>query len=234
MEKAKKTKILIAILLTLLGLFIAAMIAFVTIQTTMINNATPHMKALDELSPADAVIILGARVYDSGAPSPILQNRLDHGYAVYEKGLVSKIIVSGDHGKVDYNEVKSMKQYLLKKGVKEEDIFMDHAGFDTYDSMYRARDIFCVKSLIICTQEYHTYRSIYIARRLGLEAQGYPAPDIMSRKTYNNFRESLARVKAVLDVEILRREPKYLGDSIPISGSGLLTDDEWLAETKSE
>jgi len=230
MAITKKKRVVLIILLAILGLAVAGVVSVIVIQNAMIGSTTPYIRSLDELKPADAVMVLGAKVYDDETPSPILQDRLNYGYAVYEKGLAPKIIVSGDHGRVDYNEVKAMKQYLMNKGVPEEDIFMDHAGFSTYDSMYRARDIFCVKSLIICTQEYHTYRSLYIASRLGLEAQGYPAPDIMAKKAYNNLRESLARVKAVLDVEILHREPKYLGEAIPISGSGLLTDDEWLAK----
>lgn len=234
MEKRKKKRILIITLSVLLLLLIAGIAGFVILQNAMVGSSAPHIKPLDKLDPADAVLVLGARVYEDGTPSPLLQDRLDYGYAVYEKGLAPKIIVSGDHGQKEYNEVRAMKQYLLDKGVPEEDIFMDHAGFDTYDSMYRARDVFCVESLIICTQEYHAYRSIYIARRLGLEAQGYAAPDLMVNKTYNNLRESLARVKAVLEVELLHRQPKYLGDAIPISGSGLETEDEPTSSTEEK
>ena len=226
MEKAKKKKAVKIVLISAAALIVLAAAGFASIQLLVINTASPYIRELDELEPADAVLVLGARVYEDGTPSPILQYRLDYGYAVYEKGLAPKIIVSGDHGSKEYNEVRAMKQYLLDKGVPEEDIFMDHAGFDTYDSMYRARDVFCVKRLIISTQRYHMYRSVYIARRLGIEAQGYAAPDIMTKKLYNNLRESLARVKAVLDVDLLHRAPKYLGEAIPISGSGIETEDE--------
>ena len=107
---------------------------------------------------------------------------------------------------------------------------MDHAGFDTNDSMYRAKEIFQAKSIIVTTQKYHASRSVYIARRLGLEAQGYSAPDIAYKKSYNYLRESLAKVKAFLDVELFRRPPKYLGEAIPISGSGFLTEDRVTSE----
>ena len=226
MEKDKKKRILKIALIALVSLLVAGIVVFSVIQAVIINTAQPHIKELEELSHADAVLILGARVYSDGTPSDYLRDRLEYGYAVYEKGLASKIIVSGDHGKKDYNEVKAMKQYLLEKGVPEEDIFMDHAGFDTYDSMYRAQAIFGVKKLIISTQEYHSYRAVYIARQLGIDAAGYAAPNRGINQTYDTIRESLARVKAFLDVNILHRPPKYLGDAIPISGSGLSTEDE--------
>ena len=120
-----------------------------------------------------------------------------------------------------------MKNFLIEKGVKDEAIFMDHAGFDTYDSMYRAKNIFKVKSLIISTQEFHIKRAVYISRKLGCEAYGYPCED---KKYYNmaalNTRESLAKVKAILETDIIKRKPKYLGESIPIWKSGTLTNDK--------
>jgi len=173
---------------------------------------------------SDAVMILGARVYNNGKPSPILRDRLDYGYELYAQGKAKKILVSGDHGRKDYDEVNIMKDYLMEKGVPREDIFMDHAGFNTYDSMYRARDIFEIETLLICTQNFHIARAVYIARDMGIDAYGYPCED---KPIYSmaqlKLRESLARVKAVMDTTV-KRKPKYLGDTIPISGSGVLTD----------
>lgn len=220
-KKALKLSLLILLVLIVVGL-----LSFAAIQIYIHQSAAPYIKGKNTLEKADAVLVLGARVYEDGTPSPVLQDRLDYGYAVYEAELAPKIIVSGDHGSKEYNEVRAMKQYLIDKGVPEEDIFMDHAGFDTYDSMYRAKEIFQVKSLIIATQQYHIYRSVYIANRLGLEAQGYPCPDYPYKKAYNYLRESLAKVKAFFDVEIFHRPSKYLGEAIPISGSGLETEDE--------
>jgi len=172
----------------------------------------------------DAIMVLGAMVYNSGKPSPILADRLDYAYELYRLGKAKKILVSGDHGQRNYDEVKAMKEYLLAKGVPREDIFMDHAGFNTYDSMYRAKAVFCVKSLLICTQEFHIDRSVYIARKLGLEAYGYPSEN---KNNYNmewlNNREFLARIKAVVDVTV-KREPKFLGELIPIHGNGIVTE----------
>ena len=227
MERKKRLKIWLIILATV---FLLGILFFIFIQIYVNRSAKNYIRTIDHLVGADAVLILGSRVYSDGTPSLLLQGRLDKGLEVYEKGLAPKIIVSGDHGTKEYNEVRAMKQYLLDKGVPEEDICMDHAGFDTYDSMYRAKDVFQAKSIIIATQKYHISRSIYTARRLGLEAQGYSAPDIAYKKSYNYFRESLAKVKAFLDVEIFRRAPKYLGEAIPISGSGLLTEDEVESE----
>lgn len=130
-----------------------------------------------EAPQVDAILVLGARVYTNGTPSPLLQDRLDYGYRLYQQGKAERIIVSGDHGQKEYNEVQAMKAYLLAKGVPEEHIFMDHAGFNTYDSLCRTKEVFQVKSLIICTQEFHMPRAVYIGRRLGIETYGYPAPD---------------------------------------------------------
>ena len=144
---------------------------------------------------------------------------------LYQAGKAEKIIVSGDHGQANYDEVNVMKAYLMDKGVPRTDIFMDHAGFDTFDSMVRAKEIFQVKSLLVSTQELHMSRALYIARRIGIDAYGYPSPD---KEIYSmqklNFREKLASLKAVLDTDILRREPKFGGEAIPIWKDGALTD----------
>ena len=180
--------------------------------------------AAAEAPACDAVMILGAFVYGDGVPSYVLQDRLDYGYDLYAAGRAGKIIVSGDHGRSNYDEVNAMKDYLINKGVPRADIFMDHAGFNTYDSMYRAKEIFCVGSMLISTQEFHISRSVYIARKLGIEAYGYPCPDkALYGMRMQNLRESAARVKALFDV-LVGRKPKYLGEKIPFSGDGSATD----------
>lgn len=209
----------IALCLAILGIVIILSICLYVEATGKAYLVTP------ENAPAtDAILILGARVYSNDTPSPLLQDRLDYGYTLYAENKANRIIVSGDHGRKDYDEVNAMKNYLLAKGVPQEHIFLDHAGFNTYDSLYRAKEIFGVKSLIVCTQEFHMPRALYIGRRLGLEAYGYAAPDKASyHMAYNNFREKLAQVKAFLETDILHRKPKYLGNVIPIQGSGLPT-----------
>ena len=173
----------------------------------------------------DAIIILGALVYGNGEPSWMLEDRLLTGLKLYKDGVAPKIIVTGDHGTRNYNEVRVMSNYLIERGVPREDIFLDHAGFDTYDSMYRARDIFKCKRPVVVTQKFHLSRAVFIAKGLGLDAQGV-ASDLRSYSGIkrNWIRELAARPKAFCDV-LFKVKPKYLGKEIPISGSGLATDD---------
>jgi len=170
-------------------------------------------------------MVLGAFDFEDGRPSNVLADRLEKALELYSAGKAPKIILSGDHGAKDYNEVNSMRDYLLDKGVPREDLFLDHAGFNTYDSMYRAKEIFGVETMIISTQTFHINRAVYIARRMGIDAYGYPDTKWENhyKKRYGT-RESLAKVKAVLDVEITKREPKYLGEPIPLNGNGIITE----------
>jgi SanA protein len=144
---------------------------------------------------------------------------------LYNNGKVDKILVSGDHGQDDYDEVNSAKEYLLENNVKPEDIFLDHAGFDTYDSLYRARDIFQAESLVIVTQNFHLPRALYMSDKLGLNSCGVSADlhKYLGEGTRDR-REILAKVKAWLNITF-NSKPKYLGDKIPLSGSGLNTWD---------
>lgn len=224
-KKKGMPKIIKRMILIFCILLVLAASAFAAIQIYINKSAEDYMVTLDTAPEAEAVIILGAMVYSNGSPSPILRDRLDYGYELYINGNVKKILVSGDHGTMGYDEVNAMRDYLLERGVPREDIFMDHAGFNTYDSMYRAREIFGIDTLIISTQEFHISRAVYIARSLGLDAYGYPSEDKdIYNMFYLNARESLAKVKAFLDTDILRREPKFLGETIPIMGDGTVTE----------
>ncbi len=173
----------------------------------------------------DCVIVPGAKVGSDGTVSYMLRDRLDFAYELYQNGSVSKILVSGDHGDTDYDEVNAMRQYLADKGADITDIFMDHAGFDTYSTMYRAKEIFGVKSAVVCTQKYHLYRAAYIAKRLGINMKAIACDVYVSRRLpYYRAREWAARVKAFFEVEILKPVP-ILGEKIPISGDGTITED---------
>lgn len=165
---------------------------------------------------ADVVLIPGAAVTSSGELSPIFLDRVDIAIDLYEAKKVKKILVSGDNSTLSYNEVNPVRVYLISQGVPEADIFLDHAGFDTYSSMYRARDIFGVTSVLIATQSFHLPRSVFIAHRLGLSAAGVNA-DVGYIFRRNYARELLANVNAVLELSISRK-PKYLGEPIPIMG----------------
>lgn len=175
----------------------------------------------------DCVMVLGAGVRGD-SPSPMLGERLDFGIAVYETGVTNRLLMSGDHGTETYDEVNVMKNYAINESIPADDIFMDHAGFSTYESMYRARDVFQVRKMIIVTQEYHLYRAIYDARKLGINAYGVKADKLVYSKdteAFNNCRELLARAKDFVFC-IFKPLPTYLGEEIPITASGSLTDDK--------
>jgi len=170
-------------------------------------------------------IVLGAKVYSNGFPSDYLQDRLDMAIELYRNNKITRFLLSGDHGQTSYDEVNSMKAYLIDHGINTVDIFLDHAGFDTYSTMVRARKIFQVKDAIIVTQEFHLPRAIYIARNKGIEAYGIKADkrEYAALKTLK-IREALAKVKAFTEV-IFNKKPKYLGDQIPITGDSKLSYD---------
>lgn len=173
----------------------------------------------------DCILVLGAGIWGD-RPSPMLEDRLLQAISLYNNNVSSKIIMSGDHGKQDYDEVNIMKQFAIEKGIPSENIFMDHAGFSSYESIYRAKEIFGAKKIIIVTQKYHLYRALYIANKLGIEARGVGAdPRQYAGATYREFREILARNKDFVKC-IFKPEPTYLGETIPVSGNGDITNDK--------
>ena len=178
-----------------------------------------------ELEDVDCIIILGCQVKDDGSLSHMLRDRLMRGLEVYETGAAPKLLMSGDHGREEYDEVGAMKNYAIENGVPSENIFMDHAGFSTYETMYRAKEIFKAEKVIIVTQEYHLYRALYIAERLGMEAYGVSADlNRYAGQSMRDFREVLARCKDWA-MCIFKPEPTYLGEAIPVSGNGDITND---------
>ena len=175
---------------------------------------------------ADAILILGCQVKPDGSLSLMLKDRLDKGIELYKNGVAPKVIVSGDHGRDDYDEVNAMKKYMIQNEVPSEDIFMDHAGFNTYDSMYRAKNIFNVNKCIVVTQKYHLYRSIYIGNALGMETYGVSAQNIKYvGQLGRDIREVLARDKDVVKC-IFKPQATYMGDTIPVSSNGDITNDK--------
>ena len=184
--------------------------------------------AAAELTDADCILVLGCYVHDSGRPSDMLADRLRRGIELYRSGAAPKLLMSGDHGRKDYNEVRAMKLAAMEEGIPSEDIFMDHAGFSTYESIFRARDVFAADKIILVTQKYHLYRALYVANALGLEAYGVAADDhTYVGQAYRELREILARNKDFA-TSILKPAPTYLGEVIPVSGDGNLTNDEDL------
>lgn len=183
-------------------------------------------KDYSKLKNIDCILVLGAGVIDNSRPTLMLRDRINESVRLYQKHLAPKIIMSGDHGRKDYDEVNIMKGFAIKTGVPSEDIFMDHAGFNSYDSIYRAKEIFGAKRIIIVTQKYHLYRSLYIANKLGLESYGSKADvRIYPKMPIYWLREVLARVKNIFKCKA-RPKPKFLGDKISLRQSGDVTNDK--------
>jgi SanA protein len=186
-----------------------------------LGGRSPVTTDTGKLPHAQAALVLGAQVMPNGAPSSMLSDRIQAGYELYRAGKVDKLLLSGDHSRKDYDEVGTMKRILLAKGVPPQDIFEDHAGFDTWDSAQRARRIFDVTSAIVVTQKFHMARALYDARRAGLKVTGYAA----DRRDYGRVlrrlqvREAAARVKTLGDA-LTGADPHFLGPEIPITGDG--------------
>ena len=223
--KNKKIKRIIIVLLVLFLLAIALIFGinyYVKFSTKKQIIKDNDFSNIDNI---DCILILGAKIWND-EPSPMLNDRLEVGINLYKNGVAPKIIMSGDHHLPDYDEVNVMKEIAINEGVPSEDVFMDHAGFSTYDSIYRAKEIFKAKNIIIVTQEYHLYRALYIAESLGLNAYGVSAD---SRKyagqTSRELREILARDKDFVK-SIFKPKSTYLGEEIPVSGNGDVTNDK--------
>ena len=173
---------------------------------------------IEKLPHAQVAVILGAGVMSNGSLSAVLKDRVDMAIKIYNEAVVEKILVTGDNGTLTHNEVNPVRNYLLLNGIPDQDIFLDHAGFDTYSSMYRARDVFLAESMIVVSQSFHLPRAVYIARHLGIIAYGMDADQ--GHYLFRNYiREMFGDVKALNDL-LFKRQPKYLGNEIPITGNG--------------
>ena len=219
----------------LLLLCLAACVSVMTMIATLGLNAYVKSVSLDRiltteqacaLSDVDCILVLGCGVWEDGTPSHMLEDRLKRSLELYNQGVSGKILMSGDHGREEYDEVNVMKSFAVDHGVPSEHVFMDHAGFSTYESIYRAKEIFQANKIVIVTQAYHLYRAIYIAQALGLDAYGV-ASDYRgyAGQTLRDIREILARIKD-FGTCFIKPEPTYLGDAIPIWGNGDITNDK--------
>jgi SanA protein len=222
-EHSRKRRIIFWPLLVV-GLALVLLALGVLVPNLMITQgAKSHIvQTVEEAPHAQCAIILGARIHDDGTPYPMLADRLETGIKLYQAGKVDKLLLSGDNSKpAPYKEVDVMLQYVLERGIPEEDIFTDYAGYNTYESMYRALQVFQVETMLIPTQDFHLSRSVYIAGHLGLDATGVVA-DIQPYldEGQNAAREILARVKAVLQLFITRPGSAELGGPYPITGDG--------------
>lgn len=213
-----------------LVLLILGAIGFLTVlvcNIIVINSSKEKVISFEQacdIKDADCIIILGAAVKPDGTMSRVLTERVDMGAKLYDAGVSNRILASGDHSRDNYNEVGAMKDRLVELGIDENVIFTDHAGFDTYDTMYRAKEIFKAEKVVIVTQQFHISRAVYIAEALGLTAYGV-ASDVGYRylKPKTEIREIFARTTYVFQAWI-KPKPKYLGETIPIWGEASLTD----------
>ncbi len=173
-----------------------------------------------QLGDIDCILVLGCHI-----DSQYLADRLTAAFGLYDMGASPKLLMTGDHGREVYDEVNYMLGKAEEHGIDRADVFTDHAGFSTYESIYRAKEVFGAERIIIVTQEYHLYRSLYIAEKLGVEAYGVSASlHGYSSQDYQDMRESLARMKDFF-YALIKPEPTFLGESIPISGDAYPSHD---------
>lgn len=218
------TKMLLSLVL-LLCLFAVVGLSLNGYVKSVTQGQILEPQAASQLSDVDCILVLGCGVKADGTPSDMLRDRLLTSIDLYNQGASSKLLMSGDHSRKNYDEVNTMKQFAMDRGVPSQDIFMDHAGLSTYESMYRARDIFQAKKIIVVTQSYHLYRALYLAKALGLEAYGVAADQqVYAGQSYRNLREIAARDKDFFTA-IFMPAPTYLGEAIPVSGNGDATND---------
>ncbi|MEM8533886.1 MAG: ElyC/SanA/YdcF family protein [Chloroflexota bacterium] len=198
----------------ILSLIIATCLPFVLIGHVRVSTDTFRYANPDDVPEERVAIIFGAGVRRDGRPSRMLADRIQGGIALYESGRVNKLLMTGDNSRVEYNEVVAMQEYAIEQGVPEEDIVLDYAGFSTYESCYRANEIFGITQAVLVTQAYHLPRAVYTCRQLGVEAVGLGTPDwevypgVMIQYT---MRESIATLNALLQVHVIRPEPTFLG-----------------------
>lgn len=223
----KKKKTLIITLIVLISLVVVALGTVFGINAYVRSVGGDNILTAEEatkLTDVDCILVLGCLVKSDGTPSDMLQDRLTRGIELYNLGAAPKLLMSGDHGSEDYDEVGTMKQVATDSRIASEDIFMDHAGFSTYESLYRAKEIFGAEKIIIVTQEYHLYRALYIAEQLGIEAYGVASDyHTYGGQFMRDVREVLARNKDFFTA-VFKPKPTYLGEAIPINGNGDVTN----------
>lgn len=225
--KARVGKIVVSVISVCLFFAGMAAVAVLSLSGAMKSSGKSRVISADEAEERggfDCILVLGAGVRPDGSPSDMLRDRVKTGIELYDGGASARLLMSGDHGRRDYDEVNTMKRIAVEAGIDPDAVFCDHAGFSTYESIYRAKEIFGAERILIVTQEYHLYRALYVARKLGLDAYGVSADRYAYRgQSYRDLRESVARFKDFFTAQ-LKPEPTYLGDAIPLSGKGSLTD----------
>ena len=224
MKKLSAKTVYTSLILAAILVFSGVALATLLINIGIILVARRYVyNDINMVPPRTAVLVLGSQTHGTRL-SPVLQDRVDAAIRLRGKGTAEKLLLSGDHGQKFYDEATAMRLYVLGNApyIPEEDIFVDYAGFSTWESMYRARNVFKVSDLIIVTQQFHISRAVSMARSLGMDAVGYGInQDRFRGRSLRNWhlREYLARVKAFYSI-VFKPKPRFLGDKIPISGDG--------------
>ena len=213
----RKIFFLIKLLIILFVIFLIFVFGINSYVKFSVHSRIIGVSQISNVEP-DCILILGAAVRPDKTPSPMLEDRLKRGIEIYNKYKINRILMSGDNRTKDYDEVDVMKQYAIDKGVPARHIFTDPAGLSTYESIYRAKKVFGSKTVIIVTQQYHLYRALYTARKLGLDAYGVPT----MKKEYTNqhsrnVREFFARIKDFLIT--------FIDPSAPVDESTTINSD---------
>lgn len=213
-----KLKLLVSMMICLVVMASGSIIGVNAYIMETGNKTMLTSEQATKLDNVDCIIVLGCFVDEDGTPCNLLKDRLDTAIELYKKGAAPKIIMSGDHSSEEYNEVAAMKNYAVEHGVPSEDIFMDHAGYSTYETVYRAKEIFGANKAIFVTQEYHLYRTVYLAEKMGMDAYG-----VASDYKLHDSREVLARCKDFV-TSMVQPEPANLGSEYSITGNGNVTN----------
>lgn len=220
MKRARRI-CLILVCLGLGGLCLLGGINAFMIYRTAEDIAEPNAYAQAQ---ADCILVLGARVWDNGQLSAVLKDRVDAAIALYKEGAAPLLLMSGDHSSDSYNEVQAMKDYAVEQGVPADSILMDHAGYSTYESMYRAKAVYGMDSCIVSTQKYHLYRAVYIGTAVGMDTRGVIADQrTYARQGYYDLREAAARCKDFF-LSVFKPQPAYMGLGVPYLEQGKAVD----------
>jgi SanA protein len=227
-QKRRRIRRLLVTIIIVIAFFSLTACFLVMALNLLVQDGVRKFIVFPENAPrSQAAIVLGAFVNPDGSLCGMLQDRVITAVELYRKGKVIKLLMTGDHGDKSYDEVNNMRIYAERMGVPTEDIFMDHAGFNTYESMYRARQVFKVESAIIVTQGFHLERALYNARKKGINAYGVAADRAAYRHVEcNQLREIPARAKDFILSNITKPLPTFLGEAIPIGGDGRATHDD--------
>ena len=207
-------------LVAALALGVACLGALAAANAIVLVRAHGHVHGdAADLSPAQAAIVPGALVKPDGRLSVMLRDRVEGAIELYRAGVVDKILLSGDHHRLGYDEPDTMRDAVVAAGVPPQDVFTDYAGFDTWSTMVRAREVFGVDTAVVVTQGFHVARAVDLGRAAGLDVQGYPVDGAYGRKGLeSDAREVLARVKGLR--QATTRPDVLLGPALPITGDG--------------